>query len=317
MPKFIPSFIFTVILAISFLASVPNVLAETTDPNIKANISSVSMTQKVTHNYSYVTCPGSVASVQPSFFARLLSAVGITGSLSVPRLADSSADCDVGGVISKVTNSSWSCTPGTEMYQEGEGIYVSMRRRFICSDEKAKQSETISFSPKYVERYGIVSCTNTHIYEKSAGTITNVCTGPKALPPSTTKVSFPPNIDINGIGFLRGRTLIGPNLQDYFTVSESVQSMLTLYPFGGSYSGDFSYRVPIGVILQQGVFNGKTGEFDLVPVKCATIKVAGSYLNTSCQTTVSATLGSMTITPSAPVPYYIYSEYVSGAITEK
>src|SRR3989338_6921992 len=140
MRKFISSFVFTFVLAISFLVPIQNVSAETTaSSDIFANISPVSMTRKETHYYSYVVCPGSVAFAQPSFFTRLLAAVGINKA-STQKLAEGSTDCDVKSITSKVTNLSWSCIPSTEWYDASKrGNVIQIGRKFICSNEKAKK----------------------------------------------------------------------------------------------------------------------------------------------------------------------------------
>lgn len=318
MRKFFLSFILIFILAVSFLVPVHNVLAEA-----RADIRTVSATQKLTHNYSYVVCPGSVATAKPSFFERLLAAVGIARALPAQKLAEGSADCNVWGIVKKVTDSSWSCSPVvSQSFEFGAPV--------ICLNEKAKSSETSNFSPKYVESYGITSCTQTHTYTHNytnnngfftsqvpVGTITRSCAGPRALPPTTTKVTYPPTVDASGIGSYSGSSLISANMRDSFSATESLQSLLTALPLGGTESGT-TYSVPISVALSQMVFNAKTNTFDYVPVSCTSITVAGRALNKYCGTTISVPIGtSVYVTPKAPVPYYTYSVFVNGAITEK
>ena len=226
-------------------------------------------------------------------------------------------------MTSKVTNSNWSCSPVVR--QSGEfGAAV------ICLNEKAKKSETSNYSPEYAKTYGITSFTSTHTYshdytnyngvfvsKEPVGTITNSWTGPKAPPQSTTKVIYPPTVDATGIGSYSGSLLISPNMRDSFSATESFQSVLTVLPMGGSESGT-TYSVPISVALSQVVWNGKTNEFNYISVPCTKIMVAGKALDQYCKTIILVPINnSVYVTPTAPVPYYTYSVFVSGAITEK
>ena len=300
MHKFFPVSFLTFLLAISFLLPVHDVSAETSASGmIRSVISPVFATQKETHNYNYVVCKGAVASAKPSFFARLLAAVGITQSLPAQKLAESSAGCGVWGIIGKVTNSMWSCIPSN----------VSS----TCSNETSKRTDTVYYGAKYTERYGVTFCTITHIYKKGLGTITHSCLGSRTPAPSTTKVTYPPVVDASGIGSYSGSSLISANMRDSFSVTESIESMLTVYPMSGS-----DYTVPISVTLSQARFNNETKEFNYKSVPCTSITVAGKTLDKNCQTVISVPRNSsVNVTPKAPVPYYTYSVFVSGAITEK
>ena len=311
MRKFIPSFIFTFALAVSFLAPVQNVSAAISNPSIKANISTVSAKQILVHNYGYDVCPGGkIASAKSSFFDRLLAFVGITRPLPAQKLAESSADCGVLDITSRVSESRWFCIPRII-------FNATAKNSFSCSsDEYSKRSDKIIFSSKYIDRYGLISCTTNHIYANPLGTIATSCYGPKAPPSSTWKVTYPPSVDISGNGSYGGKLLVSAIIRDSFYLAESLQTMLTIFPETGANSGS-TYRVPIGVTLTRAVFNGETKEFDYAPVPCTSITVAGKALDKNCQTTITMEIGSVNVTPTAPVPYYIYSVFVSGAITEK
>lgn len=314
MQKFLPSFILAFVLAVSFLAPVHDVLAESLVTTFRANIFPVSVTKKQTSNYGYI-CP-QVALAQLSFFNRLLAVVGITRSLPVQNLAEATG-CGEPGVITKAINAKWNCTVQTYKDTDGQRIYGCVNDNYSKSDKK-------TFSSARATTYGITSCTETHVYVNGTGTVTNSCAGPKAQPPSITKVNYPPEVDVNGIGSFRGRWLVGTNLVEDFSVTESVKTYLAawhanrVWDMYGTLVPGYALYVPISVSLTQLVLNPKTNEFNYVPVSCTKITVAGKALDKNCRATLWVREDSpVDVTPTAPVPYYIYSVFVSGAVTEK
>ena len=315
MRKFFPSFILAFVLAVSFLAPIQSVFAINDVRNLQAGVFPVTAKKTQTSNYGYI-CP-KVAFAQPSFFNRLLAAIGITQSLPTRKLAESTVGCGDWGVVAQKINSKWDCNlrfqllPGT--------TYNTLR----CVSANYERSDTKTFGSAYAAKYGITSCTTTHIYKTDAsdvllfGVIANSCTGPKAPPPSTMKVSFPPNVDVIGIGSFLGRLWFG-NLIEDFSVTESGQAFLGVWDTSGANWSGSTIQVPISVALVQLVLNPKINEFDYVPVPCTKITVAGKALDKNCQTTITMSgIGTIDVTPKAPVRYYTYSVFVSGAITEK
>jgi len=315
MRKFILGFILTFVLAVSFLVPVRSVFAKDDVRNLRASIFTTTAKKTQTSNYSY-TCP-KVAIAQPSFFTRLLAAIGITQSLPYRKLAESTVGCGDWGVIAQKIVSQWSCTIQLQKYSED---YYA----FECVDSDYRKSDKKTFGSAYAARYGVTSCTTDHIYTSNLrgatifSVIVNLCNGPKAPPSSTTKVTFPPNVDVVGTGSFRGRLLFG-DLIENFSVTESSSTYLGVWDtLNGGTQSNSTIQVPISVSLVQLVLNKQTNEFDYVPVSCTKITVAGKSLDKNCQTTITRPgAGTVNVTPSAPVPYYAYIVFVSGAITEK
>ncbi len=316
MRKFIPSFILAFALAVSFLVPVRSVFAIGDVSNLRASVFTLRATKTQTSNYSY-TCP-KVALAQLSFFTRLLAAIGITQSLPTQKLAESTVGCGDWGVIAQKIDSKWGCTMRFRKYSAGNNTVE-------CVDDDYRKDDKKTFGSAYAAKYGVTSCTTDHIYKTDFNkvgifsVIINLCQGPKAPPSSTTKVTYPPDVDIAGIGSFRGRLLFG-NLIEDFSVTESGQTVLAVWDrFGVQWPGSttFKFRVPIQVALTQLVLNPKTNEFNYVSVPCTKITVAGKALDKNCQMAFEIYgTGQIDVTPKAPAPYYIYSVFVNGAITE-
>ena len=304
MRKFFPNFIIVFVLAVSFLAPVQSVFANGNVSTLRASVFTLMANQTQTSNYSY-TCP-KVALTQPSLFNRLLAAIGITQSLPTRKLAESTVGCGDWGVISQKIDSRWSCTLRLRKYSADN--YA-----FECVDDNYSKSDKRTFGSGYAARYGVTSCTTTHIYKSNFNNaslfsvIINSCVGPKALPSTTTKVTFPPNVDIVGTGSFRGRLLFGDLIED-LSVTESGSAYLGVWDTFIGMRSNFPIQVPIDVALVQLVLNTKTNQFDYVPVPCTSITVAGTALDKNCQTKVTMSgTGFVDVTPKALVPYYIYS----------